>query len=151
MIIALDRTSLPLVLDYRFKMMAESGMSELLAPDWRDLTAQLYGRGQDDGTCAHFGWREDGRVVAIAGALIRNDFPAHTFRNRRYGWIMDVYVLPEFRRRGIARHLTGRTLEWLRGKGVTYVKLYASAQAKSAKLYEPFGFAPTNEMAMQLA
>ncbi len=150
MIITLDKAALPLVLDYRFNMMAEAGMSGLLAPDWRDLTAILYERGQDDGTCVHFGWCEDARIVAVAGALVRTDFPANTFKDRRFGWIMDVYVLPDFRRRGIARHLTAQTLDWLREKGVTYVKLYASAQAKNAKLYERFGFTPTSEMAMQL-
>jgi len=89
-----------------------------------------------------FGWQENGAVVATAGALIRTDFPFFTLKARRYGWIMDVYVLPEYRRRGFARQLTRHAIDWLREKGVVVVQLTASEEAKKAGLYEPLGFTP---------
>ena len=122
-----------------------------LADDWRELTHPLYSEGYRAGTIAHFGWRENGAIVATAGVMIRDDFPANTLKPRRYGWIMDVYVLPGYRRHGHARRLTQETLAWLRGKGVVFARLVASEQAKQARLYEKLGFTFANEMRLHLA
>lgn len=142
---------LPLVLDFRYRMMEECGMAPLLADDWCELTHALYAEGYRAGTIAHFGWRENGEIVASAGVMIRDDFPANTLKPRRYGWIMDVYVLPEHRRHGHARRLTQETLTWLRAKGVVFARLVASEQAKQARLYEKLGFAFSNEMRLHLS
>lgn len=150
MITQLHEDELPLVLDFRYRMMDESGVTPLLADDWRELTHQLYVEGYRRGTIAHFGSRQDGRIVATAGVMIRDDFPANTFKARRYGWIMDVFVLPEYRRGGLARRLTEQTLTWLRGKGVVFARLVASEQAKQAGLYEKLGFTFSNEMRLRL-
>lgn len=126
-------------------------MAALLADDWRELTQRIYEDGYRAGTIAHFGWREDGVIVATAGVMIRDDFPANTLKPRRYGWIMDVYVLPEHRRHGHARRLAEHTLAWLRAKGVVFARLVASEQAKQARLYEKLGFTFANEMRLNLA
>ena len=147
----LAEDDLPLALDFRYRMMAECGMVPLLADDWRELTHALYAEGYRNGTIAHFGWREEGEIVATAGVMIRDDFPANTLKPRRYGWIMDVYVLPEHRRHGHARRLTEATLAWLRAKGVVFARLVASEQAKQARLYEKLGFTFANEMRLHLA
>jgi len=146
MIIRLGEDAVPLVLDFRYRMMVEAGGIHSLADDWRELTQGYYTRGYREDSCAHFGWQEQGRIVATAGATIRNDFPSFTTKARCYGWIMDVYVLPEYRRRGLARQLTRHTLDWLRRKGITLIKLTASEEAKKARLYEQLGFTFTNEM-----
>jgi GNAT superfamily N-acetyltransferase len=147
----LTEAGLPLALDFRHRMMAESGMAALLADDWRELTHRIYAEGYRAGTIAHFGWRENGRIVATAGVMIRDDFPANTLKPRRYGWIMDVYVLLEHRRHGHACRLTEHTLAWLRAKGVVFARLVASEQAKQARLYEKLGFTFANEMRINLA
>lgn len=147
----LTEAELPVALDFRYRMMEECGMAPLLADDWRELTHALYTEGYRADTIAHFGWREEGAIVATAGVMIRDDFPANTLKPRRYGWIMDVYVLPEHRKRGHARRLTTETLAWLRGKGVVFARLVASEQAKQAGLYEKLGFTFANEMRLNLA
>lgn len=147
----LTEAELPVALDFRYRMMEECGMAPLLADDWRELTHALYAEGYRADTIAHFGWRQDGAIVATAGVMIRDDFPANTLKPRRYGWIMDVYVLPEHRKRGHARRLTEATLAWLRGKGVVFARLVASEQAKQAGLYEKLGFTFANEMRLNLA
>lgn len=146
----LTAEDLPLVLDFRYKMMTECGMAPLLADDWCELTHAIYAEGYRNGTIAHFGWRENGQIVATAGVMIRDDFPANTLKPRRYGWIMDVYVLPEHRTRGHARRLTKATLNWLRAKGVVFARLVASEQAKQARLYDKLGFTFSNEMRLSL-
>jgi len=87
-----------------------------------------------------------GSSGGTAGALIRNDSTSFTFTARRYGWIMDVYLIPEYRRRGLARQLTGQAMQWLREKGIVTVRLTASDEAKKAGLYEQLGLTPSNEM-----
>ena len=114
------------------------------------MTREYYERGYHNATCAHFGWVEDGRIVGTAGALIRSDFPHFTLKYRCYGWIMDVYVLPEYRRRGIARQLTQRTLDWLREKHVKVALLSASDEARRLGLYESLGFQMGNMMRVRL-
>ena len=146
----LTEAELPVALNFRYRMVEECGMAPLLADDWRELTQALYAESYRAGTIAHFGWRENGVIVATAGVMIRDDFPMNTLKPRRYGWIMDVYVLPEHRRRGHARRLTQETLAWLRAKGVVFARLVASEQAKQARLYEKLGFAFANEMRLKL-
>lgn len=150
MIVQLTADEIPLALDFRHRMMFEAGVVPMLADDWRELTAGLYARGYRDGSIAHFGWRENDCIVATAGVMIRDDFPFFTFNIRRYGWIMDVFVLPEHRRRGLARKLTAHTLGWLKARGVPMARLSASEQAKQAGLYEKLGFTFTNEMRLRL-
>ncbi len=147
----LTEAELPVALAFRYRMMEECGMAPLLAADWRELTHTLYAEGYRADTIAHFGWLADGAIVATAGVMIRDDFPANTLKPRRYGWIMDVYVLPEHRRHGHARRLTAETLAWLRAKGVVFARLVASEQAKRAGLYEKLGFTFANEMRLNLA
>lgn len=147
----LTEDELPTVLDFRYRMMAESGMAPLLADDWRELTEALYAGGYRAGTIAHFGWWEAGEIVATAGVMIRDDFPSCTLKPRCYGWVMDVYVRPGHRRRGHARRLTQTALDWLHAKGVAFVRLHASEQARQARLYESLGFTPGNEMRLHLA
>ncbi len=53
-------------------------------------------------------------------------------------WIGMVLVAPEYRRQGIARGLTRRALDWLRGRGVRCIKLDASDMGLT--LYRQLGF-----------
>ena len=150
MIKQLQESDLELVLDFRLRMMTDAGGAHLLADDWRSLTRELYAAGYGDGTCAHFGWIEKRAIVATAGVMIRDDFPYFTFKARRYGWIMDVYVIPEYRRRGIAKRLTEHTLAWLRAREVVVARLIASDEARQTGLYERIGFEYGNDMKMRL-
>jgi GNAT superfamily N-acetyltransferase len=63
-------------------------------------------------------------------------------------WIQNVYVVPEFRRRGIAREIMRTLIEWCRAQGFHSVNLHASADGRP--LYEQLGFEATNEMRLGL-
>ena len=85
-----------------------------------------------------------GRVVG-GGGIVINDWPAHpreTMPSRV--WILNMFVEPEFRRRGIARRLMEAMIDWCRQAGYRNVSLHASADGRA--LYESMGFVPTNEM-----
>jgi GNAT superfamily N-acetyltransferase len=88
-------------------------------------------------------------VVAGAGVLVRTLLPRpdtdkRTLLAGREALVMNVYVAPEFRRRGLARHLMETILEWARGAGIPRMVLHASGEGRP--LYESMGFVPTNEM-----
>jgi GNAT superfamily N-acetyltransferase len=66
----------------------------------------------------------------------------------RRAWIQNVYVVREFRRRGIAREIMRSLIDWCRAEGFNSVNLHASAEGRP--LYEQLGFEPTNEMRLGL-
>lgn len=58
--------------------------------------------------------------------------------------VRDVYVVPAWRGRGVARRVMEALLAWTTERGVSNVVLHASAAGRP--LYERLGFVPTNEM-----
>ena len=58
--------------------------------------------------------------------------------------VLNVYVEPEWRRRGVADALMRAVLDALGERGIRRVVLHASADGRW--LYERLGFVPTNEM-----
>jgi len=66
----------------------------------------------------------------------------------RQAFILNVYVYPEFRRRGVARSLMQTMVDWCRKEGFSYVSLHASPDGRP--LYESMGFEPTSELRLNL-
>jgi GNAT superfamily N-acetyltransferase len=90
----------------------------------------------------------DGQVVAGAGVTIV-DWPGSTSDPAPYrAWVQNVYTEPTFRRRGLARLLMERAMEWCRAEGMANLSLHASEFGRP--LYESLGFLPTNEMRLRL-
>ena len=58
--------------------------------------------------------------------------------------IVNVYVEPSWRRRGVAETLMRTLLDDLDARGVSRIVLHASAEGR--RLYERLGFTATNEM-----
>jgi GNAT superfamily N-acetyltransferase len=65
----------------------------------------------------------------------------------RLGEIGDLYVLPEARRRGIARALVRASLNWCRAQGCSAVAVTITAEGEAAhglsRFYARFGFEPS--------
>jgi GNAT superfamily N-acetyltransferase len=137
------------VLNFRHAMVDESGFAQSMADDWRSVVGAVYADMYARGTGAHFGAFEDGQLVATAGCIIKNDFPYSASKARRLGWIMDVYVKPAHRKKGLARQLTQAVVDWLASNNITIIKLGTSKQARDYKLYEKLGFEPSNEMVLR--
>ncbi len=88
------------------------------------------------------------RAVA-GGAVVVSPWPAHPYDlDCRRATILNVYTYPENRRRGIARQIMQRMIDWCRREGFTHVSLHASADGRH--LYESLGFEPSNEMRLTL-
>lgn len=98
------------------------------------------------------GWfaiASSGRIVAGVGLLITELVsgplsPDQTCRP----YLLNVYTYPEFRKHGLARQLTLKSIEWCQSQGFKVLWLHASQYGKP--LYESLGFQPTNEMKLML-
>jgi len=93
------------------------------------------------------GWitRDDEREVGSAGLLIL-DWAPHFLDQRcgQRGYILNVFVEPEYRGRGIAKALTLECMAEAKRRGIGVVALHASK--KGQPVYEKLGFKTSNEM-----
>ncbi len=65
--------------------------------------------------------------------------------SEHFGTIDDLYVLPEFRGRGVGRKLVVESLKTLKARGVKAVRLNVLKENKAAvKLYRRLGFKTRN-------
>jgi len=95
----------------------------------------------------YLGWivSEGDRPVASAGLLIL-DWPPHPFdpAGEKRGYLLNIFVEPEFRNRGVARDLVERCLADCRRRKIRVATLHASEAGRT--VYERLGFHATNEM-----
>jgi len=88
-------------------------------------------------------------VIAGAGVQLRRLMPRPDDTGTgivrgREGIVLNMYVEPPYRRRGIARALMEVIIAWARDGHVARLVLHASDEGRS--LYESMGFVPTTEM-----
>ena len=94
----------------------------------------------------YLGWlTTDGdKVVAGAGLLIL-DWPPHPLDiGSHRGYLLNVYVEPEYRRKKLASHLIDAVLAEARRRNIRVVALHSTEAGRP--LYESNGFRQTNEM-----
>lgn len=93
------------------------------------------------------GWiTSDGdRAIASAGLLVL-DWAPHFLDpvGEQRGYILNVFVEPEYRRQGLALMLTKECMAEARKRGIGVVALHATAKGKM--VYEKLGFKTSNEM-----
>jgi|ERR1035437_10163072 GNAT superfamily N-acetyltransferase len=130
MITQLHETDLDLVLDCNLRKLEASGRCKLPAA-WRAHSIELYIDLYRNGKCLHLGYRAENIVVALAGALICDETPFLSTQTVRHGLIIDEYVTPEYRNRGIDQRLRQELLVWLAEKGA---RLSTSVPPNSARL-----------------
>ncbi|MGA3226445.1 MAG: GNAT family N-acetyltransferase [Acidobacteriaceae bacterium] len=95
----------------------------------------------------YLGWltTKDGHVVAGAGLIVL-DWPPHPLdpRQDKRGYLLNVYVEPEHRRKRLASHLIDQALAEARKQKIRVVALHSTDEGRP--LYESNGFRRTNEM-----
>lgn len=95
-----------------------------------------------------FAVNADGEVVAGLGMWLM-DWPPHLIgTGPPRANILNVYTRPECRRKGLAKKLLDRAIEWCRANGVGTLSLHASPAGRP--IYEAAGFKPTTEMRLVL-
>jgi GNAT superfamily N-acetyltransferase len=95
----------------------------------------------------YLGWivEEDGRIAGSAGLLIV-DWPPHPLNpdSTQRAYLLNVFVEPAFRKRGLAHALIEQCLAEARRRHIRVVTLHSSDAGRP--VYENFGFHPTSEM-----
>jgi len=102
-------------------------------------------------TGQYAGWllqNADGAIIGGAGVMLRRLLPRVETQIPCEALVVNVYVAPEHRSHGLARHLMETLLAWVREQGIERVALHASSMGRP--LYETLGFAPTSEMVLNL-
>ncbi|HEY6917415.1 MAG TPA: GNAT family N-acetyltransferase [Allosphingosinicella sp.] len=136
-----------LICHHRESMFRDSGRSEdviaLMQAPFREWLAPRLADGR------YFGWvaEHEGRAVAGLG-MMEIDWPphpAHPLMSKR-GYILNVYVEPEYRGQGIAKKLMAETTKEARRRDLQFMILHATAQGRP--LYEALGWEDTAEMAL---
>lgn len=62
------------------------------------------------------------------------------FSDEIIGFIYELYVIQEFRRKGIAKHLMARAIEHLKSEGYPEIRLGVFAENQAIQLYKQMGF-----------
>ena len=63
------------------------------------------------------------------------------YMNQNYGWISDVYVNAQHRKKGISKKLMRYMLRWLREKGVKRVELFVDVKnTRAVKVWKKMGY-----------
>lgn len=84
---------------------------------------------------------KDGAIVSCAFLVIA-EVPANpSFVTGRIGTVYNVYTVPEYRRKGLARHVMGELLSDAEKFGLDFVELKATKDGYH--LYETLGFKET--------
>lgn len=101
---------------------------------------------------SYLGWMavSAGGGIVGGGGIVVMAWPSNPRDPQtRCAMILNMYVEPEFRRRGIARALMQTMIDWCRAECFSTVELHASDDGRP--LYESMGFKTTNEMRLVLS
>jgi GNAT superfamily N-acetyltransferase len=95
----------------------------------------------------YVGWlfvADDGSTVAGAGVQLRRLLPRPETFTEREALVVNVYVAPAYRQRGLARRLMQTIVAWCGEQGIERIVLHPSTVGRP--LYESMGFVPTDEL-----
>ena len=83
-----------------------------------------------------------GEAVGFVSAWVEvDDDPLVSEAARRHGYVSDIYVVPEWRRRAVARHLLQAVEARMRGRGSRRLRINAKAgNAAALACYEAMGY-----------
>lgn len=132
------------IIDMKMDMFKEIGSISLLQDDAREKIQQVYEELYNEDKCCHFIAYNDNKIVAIGGAVIKEDVPFCFFKTPYYGYVIDVYCIKEERRKGYATKIMNRVLGWLEEKKVHNIKLKPSNEGRM--MYKKLGFIDSGEM-----
>jgi GNAT superfamily N-acetyltransferase len=100
----------------------------------------------------YFGWvgmTPSGEAIAGLGMMVIDwpPHPSHPTQSAR-GYILNVFVEPEHRGRGLARALMDLAMEEARRRGLDHLILHATPMGRP--LYQALGWTQTSEMGLSL-
>lgn len=136
---------LPIAADYWNAIVKESWHEDWdeKYPNWRSMFLAVVEKRMAQGLQRYYVAEAGGKVVGVTGAQV-----GEAFFGAVRGYIEGVYVLPAFRRRGIAKRLMRECIDWLQSMGCDAVRLQSTVEGRP--LYESLCFVPTDELELRL-
>lgn len=116
-------------------------------PGWQARFVEFFRTKQRSGDAQIYVAEIGGREAGMAAFSVLDEYRAKA-HGRPRGWVNSLYVVPEFRRRGIGRRLMECGLEWFRRRGCVVARLRTSDAGES--LYASMGFVRGREMELDL-
>jgi len=98
-----------------------------------------------------YGWlalTDEGAAVGSGGVVVDQHPPGPNNLSGQVGYIMNLSIVPAYRRQGIARRIMQAMLAWLTERGIHLAALHATNVGRP--LYQELGFQPSNEMRLKL-
>lgn len=140
---------LELICHHREQMFREMGNAEAvletITANFRDWLRPRLASG------GYLGWVTEQGETPVAGAgMMILDWPPHPRHpdDTRRAYILNVFVEPKHRGRGLAKALMVAAQTEAQARGIDFLVLHASAAGRP--LYEQLGWQPTTEMSLTL-
>jgi GNAT superfamily N-acetyltransferase len=89
-----------------------------------------------------------GKVAGSGCVWIREEQPRPTSGHLEVPYLMSMYTVKMFRRKGVGKLIVKGAMKWSREHGYERIILHASREGRP--LYEGLGFEPANEMRFKL-
>ena len=139
-------SDLDLICRHRAEMFREAGRADADLEAMAGPFSRWLGERLTQGR--YFGFIAEDAGAAIGGiGLMEHDWPPHPAHpaDGRRGYVLNVFVEPPFRRKGIAKQLMQSADAAFAERGLSYVILHATDAGRP--LYEQLGWSGTSEMA----
>jgi ribosomal protein S18 acetylase RimI-like enzyme len=146
---AVEMRDFEVICSHRRRMFEEAGVAETVLEAIDGPFEMWLAPRLKSGEYFGFVAEEEGVVVAGVGLRLLDwpEHPLHSGSGQR-GYVLNVFVEPEYRGKGLAKSLMLRAEEEFRARGVEYATLHASTMGRP--VYEALGWAVTAEMGKRL-
>jgi GNAT superfamily N-acetyltransferase len=116
-----------------------------------ELKLTIYRYFKEEINKGFFCWiaEQNGIIVGTSGLVFQKKPPLSGNLTGIDGYIMNMYTIPSYRKKGIAERLLNEIIEFLKDREIYTVSLHATNDGR--KLYEKVGFiAKDSEMVLKL-
>ncbi len=136
------------IAEQRVLMFVDAGVADMAHMEQMhaNFVPWVQARLEDD---SYIGWlvEEEGKLLGGAGLWVMEWPPHFMDAEPRRAYLLNFYVAPENRGRGLARELVDLAVKEVTARGIKVVTLHASKWGKP--VYERYGFKMSNEMMLR--
>jgi GNAT superfamily N-acetyltransferase len=146
----LAQSDIPIAQELRALMIREMDGGrdpDVIQPGWRDRYTEFYSSRMVHDRAALFLAEHDAKPIGVAAVYLMVNHRSEIF-GFQSAYVSNVWVEPEWRRRGIASKLMGMTVDWAKNKGCEVVRLRSSKMGRA--VYAGLGFVASDEMEFRL-
>jgi ribosomal protein S18 acetylase RimI-like enzyme len=146
----IPQSDIPIAQELRAMMIREMGGKDpdAIHPTWRQRYLEFYSTRMAQQRAALFLAEVDSKAIGVTAVYMMINHRSEIF-GFQSAYVSNVWVAPEWRRRGIASKLTRMAVEWARQKGCEVIRLRSSKMGRP--VYAGLGFVATDEMEFPLS